>query len=335
MVGDISINIKASIPALEKLVDYTASGIGAVAGSILAPWQARRQGQARIIAAEADATSARIIANAQAEARQTLIGSGEPANVTVRINSEQVKQRVEFQERKRLSNIKSVVFQAASELGDKKIPDHEPDHDWIARFFEAVQDVSSDDMQKIWAKILAGEVENPGRASIRTLSILRNLDQTTAKLFQRLCSACVSLEADGMILDARVPSLGGDAANNALAQYGFSFRVLNVLNEHGLVIPDYNSWSDYRFCIVPNASQSADLPFKFQSRQWSLVSTTNRGATSEYRLSGVRLTQSGTDLSRVVDMVPMDDYAQALGKFFKQKQLQMIEVKPPDARNSN
>ena len=72
MVGDININISSS--ALEKLIDYTASGIGAVAGSILARWQARQQGQARIITAEADATSARIIANAQAEARQTLIG---------------------------------------------------------------------------------------------------------------------------------------------------------------------------------------------------------------------------------------------------------------------
>ncbi len=333
MVGDININISSS--ALEKLIDYTASGIGAVAGSILARWQARQQGQARIITAEADATSARIIANAQAEARQTLIGSGEPANVTVRINSEQVKQRVEFQERKRLSNIKSVVYQAANELGDKAIPDHEPDHDWIARFFEAVQDVSSDDMQKIWARILAGEVEKPGRASIRTLSILRNLDQMTAELFQRFCSACVSLEVSGMIMDARVPSLGGNAAHNALGQYGFNFGVLNLLNEYGLVISDYNSWRDYQICIIPTVPQLTSLPFKFQGREWFLHSTTKKAARSTIKISGVGLTQSGREVSRVVDMVPMDQYAQALGEFFKRKQLQMIEINPPDPRNSN
>ena len=115
MVTDV--NIKFSVPALEKLIDYTASGIGAVAAPILAPWQAGQQGKSRVIAAKAGATCARIVANAQAEARQSLIGSSEPASVTVRIDSEQIKQRLEFQEKKRQSNIKSVVRHAASELG--------------------------------------------------------------------------------------------------------------------------------------------------------------------------------------------------------------------------
>ena len=41
----VDVNLK--VPALEKLVDYTASGIGAVAGPILAPWKARREAEAR------------------------------------------------------------------------------------------------------------------------------------------------------------------------------------------------------------------------------------------------------------------------------------------------
>ena len=133
-------------------------------------------------------------------------------------------QSIEFQGRKRLTNARSVVEDAADELGDKEVSDHEPDPDWAARFFNDIQDVSSEEMQSLWAKVLAGEVERPGSTSIRTLSILRNLDQTAARLFGKLCSACVSLRLDGdQVIDARVPSLGGNAATNALQKYWTRF----------------------------------------------------------------------------------------------------------------
>ena len=40
----VDVNVK--VPALEKLLDYTASGIGAVAGPMLAPWKARKEAEA-------------------------------------------------------------------------------------------------------------------------------------------------------------------------------------------------------------------------------------------------------------------------------------------------
>ena len=36
----VDVNLKA--PAVEKLLDYTASGIGAVAAPMLAPWRTSR-----------------------------------------------------------------------------------------------------------------------------------------------------------------------------------------------------------------------------------------------------------------------------------------------------
>ena len=163
------------------------------------------------------------------------------------ITREDITQLIEFQGRKRLANTRSVVEDAADELGDKEVSNHEPDHDWTARFFNDIQDVSSEEMQSLWAKVLAGEVEKPGSTSIQTLSILKNLDQATARLFGKLCSICISLRLDGnQFIDARVPSLGGNAGSNALQEYGLDFGNLNVLNEHGLVISDYNSWVDYR-----------------------------------------------------------------------------------------
>ena len=179
----VDVNLK--VRALEKLVDYTASGIGAVAGSMLAPWRARQDAKAKLIRAQADADSLRLIADAQADARRSLVSSNEEGFGVMEIGPVGIAQRIEFQEKKRQANIVSVVQDAAAELGDKEVPDHEPD--WTARFFDCVQDVSAEDMRKLWAKILTGEVESPGRTSLRTLDILKNMTGEDARTFYDIC----------------------------------------------------------------------------------------------------------------------------------------------------
>ena len=244
MVAKVDINLK--IPALEQLLKLTASGIGSVAGPMLAGWQARQLSKAKQIAAEGDAAVLRIQAQAQSEARAALMPSGAQASGELDIGAV-VEQRIRFQERKRQANIMSVVAKAAAQHEDREVPQSEPDHDWTARFFGEVQDVSSEEMQAIWARVLAGEVERKGSTSIRTLQVLKNLDQATAGLFRRLCSNCLYFPCRRLsfIGDARVPSLGGNAGSNALSEYGLSFADLNRLNEYGLIISDYNSWREY------------------------------------------------------------------------------------------
>ena len=182
---------------------------------MLAPWKARREALARQIAAHGESDSLRILAEGQAsavqiiseaneEARSTLMGENSLAVTQIDIG-ETIRQRLEFQEEKRQSNIISVLNEAAEELGDKEVQDHEPDHDWTARFFNEVQDVSSDEMRTIWAKILAGEVERPGSTSARTLTILKNLDRKPARLFNTLCSVCASIRLDVVMTES--PSL--------------------------------------------------------------------------------------------------------------------------------
>ena len=185
----VDVNLKVS--ALEKLVDYTASGIGAVAGAMLAPWKARKESEARV-EARAYADSLSLIADAQAQARYSLATPAQAKFGVFEIDRDGIRQRIEFQEGKRQANITSVVWSVAAGLGDKEVPDHEPDPDWTARFFEGVRDVSSADMRKIWAKVLSGEVEEPGRTSLRTLSILKDMSQKDAEAFAALMEYRIS-----------------------------------------------------------------------------------------------------------------------------------------------
>ena len=144
--------IKVSIPALEKLVDYSASGIGSVAGTMFLTWSARQNAKARVITAQGEIDAQRlltegradtmhIIADAQAKARAMLVSPDSKVEGELDF-AHTITQRIQFQEEKRQSNIESVVRQTASELEDKRVEDHDPDHDWTARFFSDIQDVS-------------------------------------------------------------------------------------------------------------------------------------------------------------------------------------------------
>lgn len=324
-------NVPVTIPAIEKLVDHVASGIGSVAGTMLAPWQAKQEARTTEIAARAEARVLLIQAKAQADARQMLLSREEPVSGTLDM-SDRVRQRIHFQERKRQANIESVVNQAAEQLVDKTVADDEPDHDWTARFFRHVQDVSSQEMQVLWARILSGEVERKGSTSVRTLEILRNLDQATAGLFRRLCSACVFLSpAENVVLDARVPSLGGNAATNLLEAHGLSFSVLNRLNEHGLIISDYNSWIDYQptIGVIDDAGITIQVPFVFQGKWWGLAAQEDRQPGERYELSGVALSVSGRELAKIIELESMDAFAQELKQYFLSQKLQMLELPSP------
>ena len=320
------------VPAFLKLLDYTASGIGSVAGPMLAPWKSRREAAARRLAAQGEADSLRVLAEGQAAALQIISGAQAEARSTVMDQnsefhgqieiSETITQRIRFQEEKRHSNIAAAVVAAATELGDKEVPDHEPDHDWTARFFNEVQDVSSDDMRAIWAKVLAGEVEKPGSTSARTLTILKNLDRKSARLFNTLCSICVSLRLDANVaLDARVPSMGGQPGQNSLQKYGLSYDSLNILNEYGLIIPDYNSYYPYTIPIGITVGVSGQemirIPFTFQKRFWVLEPMPEFRQADEFRLSGVMLTQAGRELQSVVAVEPNHQFLEDLNGFFK------------------
>lgn len=324
----MDLNIR--VPALEKLLDYAASGIGSVAGHLLAARIARREVEVQRILAEGQAATMQIIAKAQADAREILVPGDGTVQGEIHVG-DLLTQRIQFQEEKRQSNIMNVIGQAAHELGDREVQNHEVDNDWTARFFSDVQDVSSQEMQQLWAKILAGEVERPGSTSIKTLSVLKNLDKATAALFRKFCSICVSIKPDGnMFMDARASSLGGNAGTNALEKYGLGFGNLNALNEHGLIISDYNSWHDIQISIgitlEGDMSALIRVPFCLQGRYWVLVPTGQHEFGSEYRLSGVALTRSGQELSGIVGLEPAEEYMVDVMAYFAKNNLQMIEV---------
>ena len=179
--------MQLEVPGLEALLKYVASGIGSVAGPMLAPWRAKREAVASSIAARAQAENTRIIAEAQTSAQRTLSDTHFVEGF-IEINPEGITQRIEYQEKKRHSNISTIVQEAAMLVEDKKVQDHEPDHDWTAQFFASVQDVSSEELRVIWSRILASEVQEQGTTSLRTLATLKTLSSAEAHAFAQVAA---------------------------------------------------------------------------------------------------------------------------------------------------
>ncbi len=82
---------------------------------------------------------------------------------------------------------------------------------WLNIFATEARPVSTEEMQHRFGRVLAGEIEKPGSYSIRTIKLLGELDQNTAILFKKFCSACVvfgffRIPNSEPIIDAGVPS---------------------------------------------------------------------------------------------------------------------------------
>lgn len=290
----VDVNLK--VPAIEKLLDYAASGIGAVAGPMLATWKARQDAKAKLIGAQAEADSLRLIADAQADARRSLVAFGEAGHGVLEIGPKGIEQRIEFQEKKRQANIVSVVRDAAADLGDKEVPDREPDPDWTARFFEGVQDVSSEDLRKIWSKILAGEVDRPGQTSLHTLSILRNMSRRDAETFSHLMKYSIH----GLVHHKSYTNLSGSLHESKII----------AMQERGLL---HGILSVYKEISIQNTGATTVL-------NCNHVLLIEGKPNKKIQLEGFAVTIAGQELARFSKNKPDVEYLKMFAKFLANQQ---------------
>lgn len=61
------------------------------------------------------------------------------------------------------------------------------DDDWLNVFERYAEDASSERMQKLWGRVLAGEIRTPGKYGMRTLRFLSEFSQADALSFSAFC----------------------------------------------------------------------------------------------------------------------------------------------------
>ena len=323
------LNIK--IPAIEKLIEVTASGIGAVAGPVVDRLTANMRAETRRIEATGEADARRIEAKSEADA--IAINAGGHMNAIQQIGEAhdkarqpvveemsiayEIESRLVFQERKRQSNIYNVVSMAAEELDGKEVRDHEVDHDWTARFFDHVQDVTSKQMQWIWARILSGEVETPGRTSLHALSILRNMNQRDAKLFANVARFVIG---DFVFNDDEYVSKIDDFPN---------LSTILHLSSHGLMSTGAGLQRHFSFMdMIGSKHRTAVI---HGETIFVMLATTNK----TFMLPTYLLTPSGKQLYDNLGATIDESYLHVFSKYLKEKAGVELAMAPIIERSSD
>ena len=177
---------------LKVLAKYTKKCLEATVDPWLWNWRARRRGEAELTATESEIDAFYAMVEVQTGAANLFLKGIQDSAETIEWKSEIANNLVGSQVQKRISNKVSVVRGAAAVLENSEVEDHEPDPDWTAHFSQYAQDVSSEELQSWWSRILAGEIQNPGQTSLRTMSVLRDLSPQDASAFEKFADCVIN-----------------------------------------------------------------------------------------------------------------------------------------------
>lgn len=101
---------------------------------------------------------------------------------------------------KEYANQINILQSALPNIEDTANP-QDVDDDWLSEFFEDVKNISNAQIQKVWGKILAGEINNPGSVSLRLVDAVKKITSDEAQCFVTAASLAVQHNHDYVLLN--------------------------------------------------------------------------------------------------------------------------------------
>jgi len=217
--------------------------------------------------------------------------------------------RLELLNVNRQQRLEAVIGKTRALL-PKRVTSEPVEPDWFAEFVNNCQDVSNDDMQTVWSKILTSELVKPGSFSKRTLNFVRLLSMEEARLFTRFCSFVWVVEGEKIALHFRpIP------ARVELPRLGLSFADLLRLEAIGLchtpddVVTIYWSWP-----------VGAEVRLVFHGRVF-------RTKVAEgFKIITLPLTEVGSELLPICGAEPNEEYLNLCLESWKSEGFELTEV---------
>ncbi len=280
-----------SVPAT-KLIE----AMHAAVGTVYRPQAIRR---------EADAEAYAIEVRARAEAKAHAIQA--EGDARVQELAQRARNRLVTLELGRQENIDAIVEEALGLLPES-VSDEPVDRDWMSRFFQECQDVSDEELRKLWAKLLANEVAEPGGCSRRTLTVLRDVSPNEARRFTELCPiACQRLRSGQALVfrdisdTAEAPLVGSDAQRDDLMK----------LEEAGLLLLSPDPTTIIHFgeeILVGHIRRTLLTPSSVETVVVAVAPFTSAGA----------------EIFRIADSDCCDDYHLKLERFLKRHGITLL-----------
>ena len=267
MTDDNSTSL-VNLGELSKPANTLIEKVSSAIGGVFEPWQIKRV--------------------ARAEAEASLITAESELEITD-LHRRAMHRFVE-EEANRQENMEEITKKSIPHLNEQSNPAN-MENDWIANFFDKSRIVSDEEMQTIWANVLAGEANTPGSFSRRTVNLLSDLDKKDAELFQTLCKFGWSVgEFTPLVFDSEAPIYNNE---------GINFSTLSHLDSLGLI--QFNALTGFDKQGLPEnftlAYCGQPLPLEMKNSQKNQLS-----------VGQVLLSQAGQELAQVVRVPGVDAF---------------------------
>ncbi len=240
---------------------------------------------------------------------------GKLVHAHVDVGSERVRRRGEVTTEAEITELRAFIASNARErmefhrvgaIMGKTAPMLEPtsdpnriDRDWILEFYDAARLVSDDEMQSLFARILAGEANRPGAFQKRCIPFLESLEKEEAQLITRLCSRVVSL-------DGR-PVLAPNSVRGTPEQGVLTSEEMARLMTIGFLQTTGSVWENLHGMPFPNG----EATIVYFGEERTFVPKTQQGTHLIY-LGERDLTAVGAQLSRIAGAVKIPGYLDEL-----------------------
>ena len=289
MSDDKSISL-VNLGQLSQPANTLIKKVSSAVGGIFEPWQIKRV--------------------AKAEAEASLIKA--KAEIEITDLHRRAMHRFVEEEANRQENMEAITEKAIPQLEDGSDPSKMED-DWVTNFFDKSRIVSDNEMQDLWASVLAGEANSPGSYSRRTVNFLGDLDKRDAELFSALCSF-------GWFVGAFTPLIFDNQAS-IYNEKGLNFSTVTHLDSIGLI--QFNNLSGFSRTGLPK-----NFTVAYCGEPLNL--TMEKEEDNRLSIGKVLLTQVGIELARVCQAPGVEGFVDYVKEKWSQH-LPKIENTEPNA----
>ena len=269
-------------------------------GELLLPWQKERianaEAKALKIKSEAVASSIRTIGEAASEYPKLAINyTGDLEDLNINNADTQYLEaraniRIKHQNLRKQKNLESIVGKAYNELIDKKLETKEEvDDDLLTRFFNMAEDISDEDMQNLWSRILAGEILKPRTYSLRLLDFLYN---TSKEELDRILKISPFVALDGFIIQNE----------NMLQNMGISFEDILFYSEIGILHSNIQIERTYTIKALEKKHMI------FYNNEYVCIGNNKSNTIQQFQFSIYSVTRLGMELFKLANTPTNKDF---------------------------
>ncbi len=188
--------------ASENVLKSLEKGVGRLSEPVTTILQAKADAKALVIRGDAEVEIIKKKMELYSTVVKTIEASGGSRELIELAHRSFSREALENLERQGVrEKVGHYLLEELHHMKNEEVIDSTIDTDWLTLFWDTVEKKSSEDIQRIYAKILAGECLRPGSFSSRLLHILSIMTQKDAIAFETICNMSIRDEGGTFLIE--------------------------------------------------------------------------------------------------------------------------------------